>query len=391
MVCYSFQSAFYNLEYFYGQPILPTTESGDQLPVLCNTCTRGSPCQFYTQRPLDQQYHHEFGFKGLIAQLPLQSKVDRESIAHQQLNDGAFQHPCVIYQTSSCDHLAYCLPATSFGGKTVTQRFRSWDDSWARTKRMNKYLPLEGEKPAEAHNANGTLKHDGCDMPSPTKIELDGGYWIEIANLEPFRGPARRLTGEALEKLDKILTRSRHHNDERYPPPQAVSRTNVSATLFVQPPKTSKAILITPPPTPPRESSPPPSAKPTEYATPEKPITQDEAPATPAADSDDEGFVTAPSSPITDSAPPPSGSAPAVLPSPVDRQTSQAGQAASAAEVESASEGASPGGESTLASKTEKKKKKKHKAGKKHRGRKRTSMLAGIEDGAEEKLAKKAK
>ncbi|KAK5138255.1 hypothetical protein LTR08_003316 [Meristemomyces frigidus] len=155
------------------------------------------------------------GLSGLIAQLPAHESLPYSfsCISQQQdaLNPGAFGHPCVILGLSPCGHMARCLPATSFGGRTFQQKWHGLGDPAKQAEKRNSWLPLQRQE-TMSHNEHGVLQHTGLPMPKATYIGLEGAYWIEWSLLNHFmlNQGSRRLHTESLNKLTQL-----HHHAQQ--------------------------------------------------------------------------------------------------------------------------------------------------------------------------------
>lgn len=170
----------------------------------CSICAYGSTTPPTVRAALRIQDYNA-GLNGLIAYLPPKDCVPDHSIAHQQplvLGDGAFKHPCVILGTSPCGHMVQCLPATSWGGQSLEQKWRNIRNPQMMAEKRFLWSALK-RRDTVPHNDLGSLDHSGPEMPSQTYIHKDHAYWIEWSFLDHFKHAdgKRQLTAESFQRL----------------------------------------------------------------------------------------------------------------------------------------------------------------------------------------------
>lgn len=96
------------------------------------------------------------GLNGLITWLPQQRNISPDSCAFQKLNSGAFNHPCVVIETSQCAHLVFCLQVTSFRDGTIQDKYSRCRNPREKDRIFNEYLALRNHDTV-AHNQLGEL------------------------------------------------------------------------------------------------------------------------------------------------------------------------------------------------------------------------------------------
>lgn len=187
------------------------------LDCILGNCTANHSGQSRSSRHLQETDVH----LGTITRLPDKVSLPGSSYANSQdaLNDGAFGHPGVIIRRTTCGHLVFCLPVTSFGDATIQEKYAQSPNC----KVMDQYLPLR-RRGTKAHHSLPILDHSGPSMPKQSYVHLDHGYWIEWANLERFKGENRRLTQESYDTADRLslelaakLLRNRRRNGSLSP------------------------------------------------------------------------------------------------------------------------------------------------------------------------------
>jgi hypothetical protein len=116
------------------------------------------------------------------------------------LNAGAFNHPCVVLKSSSCSHLVYCAPCTSFGGKGIKAKFNKANKN---SDAFYRHLSIKREG-SQPHSSLPELHLQAtCGPKKPTYIVLGKGFWIERWALNTYRidGQAQVLQSASLEFL----------------------------------------------------------------------------------------------------------------------------------------------------------------------------------------------
>jgi hypothetical protein len=116
------------------------------------------------------------------------------------LNAGAFDHPCVVLKSSSCSHLVYCAPCTSFGGKGIKAKF---DKANKNSDAFYRHLSIKSEG-SQPHSSLPELHLQANGGPKKTTyIVLGKGFWIERWALNTYRigGQAQVLQPASLEFL----------------------------------------------------------------------------------------------------------------------------------------------------------------------------------------------
>lgn len=251
----------------------------------CPRCTGYGPCPTIQRRlsPHDAKQ----GLIGTVAYLP--SFQDAQAagsciFGQPHVNPAAFQHPCVILETSACGHLSFCAPVTSFGGNSLA-------DKYARASRRTQerffweYIAMEGVDGTHSPvNDLGTLRIAGAQLEKRSYCHLAEGYWIEWDNLSRFNKMGRRvLDAESIQLVRWAYAVAEHHRSvigiqdkfspssspvKKIPPPLLqlpsdnfalppvwqqvpVQQMDPFAQGFVIPKRGSHAIAIVAPPSPP--------------------------------------------------------------------------------------------------------------------------------------------
>lgn len=89
-------------------------------PPDCSVCNGSHPPSSCRPAVDDNQR----GLPGIIAWLPRRAHVPSVSCAHEHLrSDSAFDHPCLVLETSACGHLAFCAQVTSFGDGSIHDKY----------------------------------------------------------------------------------------------------------------------------------------------------------------------------------------------------------------------------------------------------------------------------
>ncbi|KAI7307880.1 hypothetical protein KC315_g13614 [Hortaea werneckii] len=161
-------------------------------------------CLHHTQPQLSsgtlQPHHTPQGLVGLIVRLPSKDTIPAASIAHFQLEDHAYAHPCIIVALSPCGHLAKLLPCTSMNGRSLEQKYSRICRDDVRDEVFREFVALEREG-TKAHNEYLPLAHSGRFMPHQSYVRLSRSYWIEVGCLDLFPGRPRYLDPKTLRRL----------------------------------------------------------------------------------------------------------------------------------------------------------------------------------------------
>lgn len=179
----------------------------------CNGTLPNTPQSTHLRSTLGHQ-DNQSGLAGLIAHLPSGSQhLPPQSVVHQQkasLSEGAWGHPCVIMPTSLalCDHLVYCVPVTSFGGKGLSSKLETVSLKKACFLKRN-YLPIShpGQQLSKGPAALPEVLDINIPMEKPSSVALERAYWIESQYLSLYfkRGESspRRLPRQSVETLTR--------------------------------------------------------------------------------------------------------------------------------------------------------------------------------------------
>lgn len=145
-------------------------------------------------------HHTPQGLVGLIVRLPSKDTIPANSVAHFQLEDHAYAHPCIIAALSHCGHLAKLLPCTSMSGRSLEQKYSRICRDELRDEIFREFVALD-RGDTRAHNEYVPLVHSGRCMPHQSYVRLSRSYWIEIGCLDLFPGGPRYLDAKTLRRL----------------------------------------------------------------------------------------------------------------------------------------------------------------------------------------------
>jgi hypothetical protein len=194
---------FHNIPFFVSSldHILPPTS-------FCSTCC-GTPPN------VDHSDFTQTEIPGEMAWLPSMNDLTAAGhtwCAEQQprdLNAGAFNHPCIILKSSACDHLVYCAPCTSFGGRGIQAKY---DKANKNSDTFYRHLSISSEH-SSPHSELPKLQLQSTSGPKKsTYVVLGKGFWIEKWALTTF-GAAEP---QVLQPDSLLILKWAHHIAQNY-------------------------------------------------------------------------------------------------------------------------------------------------------------------------------